>query len=214
MTALTPPAKDGREPLFNLPPLTFALLIGFTAIHLIRAVSLSANQTLVNFLAFMPAAFSHDPLGQSYTILGYGLLHFGWLHFFTNMTGLMAFGSGVERHFGKAWVMLLLWGGVAAGALGHWALEPQSLIPLGGASAGISALFGGLIPLLFHGRNFWAATAVFLLANVAVGLLGIPNEPGLAIAWQAHIAGFGFGLAAVYAKFRFIPHQENDDAIP
>lgn len=205
MTDIKPPQKPDKEPLFNIPPLTFGIVLGLTAIHLVRSFSLPMNQTLVNALAFIPIAFTAQPLTQFYTLLGYGLLHFGWAHFLTNITGFMAFGSGTERLFGKAWLVFILCGGIVIGALGHWALSPQSLTPLGGASAGISALFGTLLIALTHTRrSYWSMVTVFVLTNIIVGFIGLPDRPGLGIAWQAHIFGFAFGLVAAYMRVRYL----------
>lgn len=202
MADLMTPAP--KEPLLNIPPLTLWL-------GLILAICFAALQNevwqdhAVRLFAFIPQAFSHAPLALSYSLLSYVCLHFGWPHILMNITGLLAFGSGTENLLGRRHFIALFIGGAILGALGHWALFPQGENPLGGASAGISAFFGAVLPLLVRRRQLVVAAMVFLTTNLVFGLMGMPGQPGLAIAWQAHIVGFLFGLGYVALLLRYRP---------
>jgi membrane associated rhomboid family serine protease len=192
-----------KEPLFNVPPLTLWL----TA-FLLFCFALLQNQKLfdlaVPLLSFIPQQFTAAPVFYFYTLFSYALLHFGWLHIATNLSGLLAFGSGVERLLGRRIFCLVFIGGVLIGALGHWALFMHGEEPLGGASAGISALFGAVLPMMVSKRRDLAiASIIFILTNLVIGLIGVPQQPGLAIAWQAHIVGFLFGMIFVFGFFYF-----------
>lgn len=194
-----------REPLLNIPPLT--LLFGATMLVCFGLLQLPALfEPAVILFSFVPKAFSQNPAQESYRLLTHAWLHFGWPHLIMNGFGLLAFGSGVERLMGKRIFTIVLFGGVIIGALGHWALYTQSTDPLGGASAGISALFGCILPLLAQRRDLIIATLVFIGMNVIIGTMGMADEPGLAIAWQAHIFGFAFGMLC----FRFIVSKARD----
>jgi len=192
-----------KEPLFNIPPLTFWL-----ALFLLVCFAVLQNdkwlENIVPVFSFIPQYFTVFPVQYSYTLLSYALLHFGWMHIATNLAGLLAFGSGVERLLGRKKFTLIFIGGIIIGALGHWALFPHGTDPLGGASAGISALFGAVLPLIVpNRRDFIIASIIFILTNLIVGLVGMPQQPGLAIAWQAHIFGFLFGIIFVLGLIRF-----------
>lgn len=184
----TPP----KEPLFNVPPLTLWL-----SVILLICFGILQNATwfdrLVPLLSFVPQEFTSAPTTYAYTILTYALLHFGWAHIGTNIAGLLAFGSGAENLLGRKNFCFIFIGGVVLGALGHWALFPHGADPLGGASAGISALFGAVLPLLLKRRDVLIAGIVFILTNLVIGTIGMPQSPGMVIAWQAHIFGFVFG---------------------
>jgi membrane associated rhomboid family serine protease len=186
-----------REPFLNVPPLTMGIFIALFVVQVLRAVSPGLDDLFINWCVLIPVQAWVRP----WTILTYALLHFGWAHFLINTTGLLAFGSGVERFFNRAWYMLIFIGGILFGALAHLALFADSVIPLGGASAGISALFGAVIPLIATGRSFYAAVTVFIVTNIALGMMGMPDDPSLSIAWQAHLGGFIWGLLiAKYVK--------------
>lgn len=206
-TNLPPVTNDNtppREPMLNIPPLTLGLLALFIAIFLCTSFAPHIIGPYLPYLCFIPNVFSHEPLLFAHTILSYALLHFGWAHIVMNGFGLVAFGSGVERICGKKWFLLVFLGGVICGALGHWALFPASMNPLGGASAGISALFGALLPLVIRRDSLLQAIGVFAVMNLVFGLMGMPGQAeGASIAWQAHMAGFIWGLAATLALIRF-----------
>src|SRR5690606_24312235 len=167
------------------------------AVHAIRLASPGLDETLVLHLVFVPALFSDMPLASAYRLVSYTLLHFGWLHLVMNTGGLLAFGSGIERLRGRGMWLFLLIGGSVAGVLTHWVISPHGETPLGGISAGLSALFGALMPLLAGDRRtLFKLIALFAVINFAFGLTGVPDQPDAEIAWQAHLGGFVFGLVA------------------
>jgi membrane associated rhomboid family serine protease len=186
-----------KEPLFNVPPLTLGLAVILILIHTIRVFSPAFDDFAVVYGVFIPELFDKFPLLSFYRLLSYALLHIGLLHLAMNSGGLLAFGSGIEKIMGKGWWVFIMLGGCICGALIHWVLFPHSVIPMAGASAGLSAFFGALMPLLSRSRKSLARmTALFILINIAFGLVGVGQQPGSQIAWQAHVAGFLFGLAA------------------
>lgn len=195
-----------KERLFNLPPLTFwtGIVLGLVFLAMLDG---RFFDWAVDRLSFVPAAFGQQPGLLGYTLLSHALLHFGWPHILTNLAGLLAFGSGVERLYGRRHFFVILIGGIVLGAAGHWALFPTATIPMGGASAGISALFGAVLPVIVQRRELVIASAIFILVNLVIGTIGLPAQPGLSIAWQAHIFGFLFGEAAAFVIFQAIKRR-------
>lgn len=187
-----------RERMFNVPPLTLGLAVILTIIFIAGLLLPDLGDQLMLRLSFVPKSFSAMPGSVFYTLMSYALLHFGWGHFGVNIFGLLAFGSGVERLLGKAEYLLILTGGILAGALGHWVLFPDGLVPLGGASAGISALFGAALPMLVSKRSLISANIVFVVTNIAIGMMGVPGAMDQSIAWQAHLFGFFLGEIVVF----------------
>ena len=121
-----------NEPLFNVPPLTLILTLGLVGVHLIRLVNVTWDAFLVAFFAFVPDLFSTDPLGTAYRLLSYTLLHFGWLHLAMNTGGMLAFGAGVEKIFGRTPMLGILIGGSLTGVLAvndHVWLEDHAFQP-------------------------------------------------------------------------------------
>jgi len=202
-----------REKMFNIPPLTFALVSFLLAIHIACTFLPELGMNILAWTVFMPSYFNDYPLASSYRLASYGLVHINWLHLFVNLTGLAAFGSGIERLSGKRWMIGILILGTILGALGQWACNMHSDIPLAGASAGICALFGALLPLIVPKKSLFAGIMAFVITNMAVGFMGMPDQPGLAIAWQAHIAGFLFGiLVGMWKREHMFVHDEHEEA--
>jgi membrane associated rhomboid family serine protease len=169
-----------------------------------------------------------------WTFVTYGLLHANFAHLLVNGVWLAAFGSPLAWRFGVTRFLLFSAGGAAAGALAHLALHSGDTIPLVGASAAISGHmaaicrfgFGRLGALRASAPEDWQRPARplvealrdrrvlgFLIAWFAVNLaFGLTNAAGAvqsgAIAWEAHIGGFLFGLLA----FRFFDPYRNPAA--
>ncbi len=184
-----------KEPFFNAPPVTIWLVFAVIVLHLFRVVEpFPSERLLVYRYAFIPDVFLQAPLRNAYRLLTYAFLHAGFMHLVVNTTGLLAFASGIERQLGRLWLVVILLAGTVGGVLGHLILFHHDDTPLVGISAGVSALFGALMYVFNGRRGALSAAAVFIATNAAIGLIGMPNEPGLSIAWQAHIFGFLIGM--------------------
>jgi membrane associated rhomboid family serine protease len=199
-----------KEPLLNIPP--FTLWLGIILLGCFGALQNGAwFDRFVPLLSFIPQQFTADPLQHLYTILTYAFLHFSWAHIGANLAGLIAFGSGTERLLSRKNFCFIFLGGVILGALGHWALFPHDSNPLGGASAGISALFGAVLPLMLDKRrDLIIASGIFILTNILFGTMGMPNSPGMVVAWQAHIFGFLFGMIFVFILMKMKRHVSEE----
>lgn len=245
------PAGSVREPAFNLPGVVLALIVLLVTAHAVRSFALSPEtdlQVLIDFAA-VPArwtlsfdasradevlreAGTLEPLARYFveegdakpwTALTYALLHGSWSHVLLNSVWLAAFGSPVARRCGAARFAAIFAVAAIAGALAHALVHPVSVLPMIGASAGVSGLtaaaatfvfpadasrgFGLRAPREAHEqprqslgellRNRGAAT--FLLAwfgsNVLFGFAAQPlGIVDSAVAWDAHIGGFLAGL--------------------
>ena len=223
-----------RQPLFNLPGVVVGLLAVLVAIEAARAYVLDPDTdfALVLALAFIPARVTEPavigvlPGGAGagvWSFLTYAFLHADWSHLLFNGLWLAAFGSPVAWRFGAARFLAFSALGAVAGAALHLAVHPQSMIPMVGASATVSALMAGATRFVFSAggplRTFQGAgpevfrrpapplglalrdsrVAIFLAVwfglNLVFGLL--PDGGGLAsgaIAWEAHVGGFLAGL--------------------
>jgi membrane associated rhomboid family serine protease len=134
-------------------------------------------------------------------------MHGGIAHLFGNMLFLWIFGDNLENLLGhiRYGIFYLLCG--FAAALGQIVLEPDSIIPMLGASGAISGVLGGYI-LLFPQRQVRAIIFNFVTtvpSYVAIGIwivyqliLGYMTPAGSGgVAYAAHIGGFIAGLALV-----------------
>lgn len=157
-----------------------------------------------------------------WTLLTYGFLHGSWMHLASNGLWLAAFGSPVARRLGPGRFLNLLALATIGGALLHWWTRDLDVLPLVGASAGISGATAAAIRFVFApGLRFGALgndavvqaipieplgqlwrnsrallfTAIWFVTNIVfgAGLVPIFGEE-TSIAWQAHIGGFLVGL--------------------
>lgn len=210
------PTAPARQPIFNVPPITKALLIVNVAVHLLRLLlPADVDDALVSTFAFVPARYTETgELGWPALAdpITYQFLHGSFVHLGVNMLALLAFGSGVERRIG-GWRMLvffLVCGVVAAAA--HLAAYPSSPAPIVGASGAISGLFGGVLRFQFGAgpgarRGLWSIIILWVVVNFVFGQTGVPGAEGVAIAWVAHLGGFLAGLLLFDLAARHAAHR-------
>lgn len=138
-------------------------------------------------------------------------LHGGWMHLIGNMWFLFVFGNNVEDRLGHfTFFCFYLVGGVLATAV-HWAISPDSMAPIIGASGAVAAVLGAYAITWPFAR---VHTLVFLVIFItiievpAMLVLGIwfltqllegqtqlsLNTSG-GVAWWAHVGGFLAGMA-------------------
>jgi membrane associated rhomboid family serine protease len=95
-----------------------------------------------------------DPGPQFLNVLTSMFLHGGWMHLLGNMWFLWLFGNNIEDSMSRPrFVVFYLACGVAA-ALAQVYAEPDSIIPMVGASGAISGVMGGYLVLSPRVRVF------------------------------------------------------------
>ena len=160
--------------------------------------------------ATLPADLAVVPAWM--TIFTSMFLHGGWMHIGGNMLYLWIFGDNVEDAMGSLkFVIFYALCGVAA-AFAQGIIDPESTIPMIGASGGIAGILGAYIML--HPK---ASVRTFILIFVFIRFINLPawlvlgvwiagqfvavpqalagNEGG--VAYMAHIGGFLAGMALI-----------------
>lgn len=126
-------------------------------------------------------------------------LHGGVGHVLFNMWFLWIFGNNVEEAFGRLrYILMYIVGGVAA-TMAFVAVNPDSTIPLVGASGAIAAVLGSYA-VLFPGHRVLSLLGWFVVPVPAALFLGLWfvaqfGLGGTNVAWEAHAGGFAFGFA-------------------
>ena len=145
------------------------------------------------------------------TILTSMFMHGGWMHLIGNMLYLWIFGDNVEDSMGHGrFLVFYVLCGVAA-ALAQAIPEPNSEIPMVGASGAISGVLGAYLLLHPHARVLVAIAFGFILHTVRLraglvlvlwfglqlfsNLMAQPGQGG--VAFRAHIGGFVAGMLLV-----------------
>ena len=159
-----------------------------------------------------------DPGRQSSNIFTSMFLHGSWMHLIGNMWFLWLFGNNIEDSMTRPrFVAFYLLCGIAA-ALAQVVVEPDSRIPMVGASGAISGVMGGylllyprvrvytMVPLGFFITSIalpaWVMLIYWMFLQIAGGVTGIFSEGQGGVAFWAHIGGFvaGLVLIKVFAK--------------
>jgi membrane associated rhomboid family serine protease len=125
------------------------------------------------------------------------------------------FGNNIEDRLGHiGFIGFYLLGGIAA-AMTHILMQPNSMIPMVGASGAISAVLGAYMILYPRARIvllIWFFIIVRFIRIPAFLVLGLwfvmqisgilqPSSEG--IAWYAHIGGFAAGIVLILASGKF-----------
>ncbi|MCX2697654.1 MULTISPECIES: rhomboid family intramembrane serine protease [Ochrobactrum] len=217
--------SGGGEPIFNIPGVILALMGMCAAVYIYQNYLISEQRNYAFMLQFalIPARFSlaggfTDPAAL-FTLISYSFMHGGFAHIAVNMIWLAAFGSPLAGRIGTG-RMLAFWvlTSVVAG-LTHYAIYPESVTPLVGASGAISGMMGAAARYGFrrvgHGRRSEFAGPVlpvgltltlkpvlvfvgfWFLINLATGLYSTGGAGLSGIAWEAHIGGFIAGFFGI-----------------
>lgn len=178
------------------------------AMWLIVAV-IGADQNAAGAMGFIPARLSgmvdvSPAVPALLTPLSATLVHGGFFHLALNLLMLLWCGTAVERVLGRGALILLYVVGAFTSAMAQWAIDPQSLVPMIGASGAISAIIGAFA--LSFGRpkqivrsqalnraiNALWLLAAWIVLQLMTGMLA--GGQGLVLATPAHIGGFVAGL--------------------
>ena len=138
-----------------------------------------------------------------FSVLASMFLHANWLHLAGNMFFLWMFGDNVEDRFGRVTYLLFYLVGGAIAALGHVLSDPNSLVPVVGASGAIAAVMGAYLVLAPRARltaiivpifflPFRVPAWIFLIEWLVLQFFTSANS---GVAWIAHVAGFAAGVA-------------------
>ena len=129
-------------------------------------------------------------------------LHAGIAHIAFNLWSLWIFGNNVEEAFGHlGFAIIYLLAGIAA-TFGFVAANPNLTVPLVGASGAIAGVMGAYL-VLFPRHKVMTLIFVRIVAIPASVFLGIWFFSQFLftdgnVAWEAHVAGFLFGIAVAF----------------
>lgn len=213
-------------PIHDDNPVRITPYVTYTTIGLCVAVFLwqigqdpRQAQAIVYGLGLVPAVFFGDRtlppelamVPAELTLVTSMFLHGGFMHLLGNMLYLWIFGNNIEDAMGHGrFIVFYLLCGTAA-ALAQGLPNPDSTIPMIGASGAISGVLGAYLLLYPRARVMVAIPFGFFIHTVyvpAMVVLGLwfliqivssvntnPEQGG--VAWFAHIGGFVAGLALI-----------------
>ena len=211
----------------GLKPVVTFILIGLCVLAFLWQLSYGrAQQAVIYAFGLIPSVlFGNQELPAelavippSATLFTSMFLHGGWMHLIGNMLYLWIFGDNVEDAMGHVkFVIFYVLCGLAA-AFTQAIPEPNSIIPMVGASGAISGVLGAYLLLYPHAKVLvfvplgFFSRVMHLPAGIVLGLWfvlqflsNVFSKGGGGVAFRAHIGGFiaGMLLVAVFKRKQF-----------
>lgn len=206
---------SSRTPYINYVLIISCVLIFFWQLSLGRFAqnaiySLGMIPAVLFDIKQLPADLETIPAWA--TLFSSMFLHGGWMHLIGNMLYLWIFGNNVEDAMGHGrFIIFYLLCGLAA-ALAQALPDPQSAVPMIGASGAISGVLGAYLLLYPHARvlvvipiGFYPFSTrlkagwvlgFWILLQVFNSMMTAADQSG-GVAWGAHIGGFVAGMALI-----------------
>lgn len=220
------PVRD-LNPTRRLPILTY-ILIGINVLVFLWEQTLSPEQLQNAFMemAVVPANLSANPLSLEALLdsVRSMFFHGGWAHLLGNMLYLYLFGDNLEDRLGYILYLVMYFISGFAAVAAQVIIDPNSTIPLVGASGAIAGVLGGylimfpgvrvqgIIPLGGFSRMAewpaWIVLGMWFVLQLFNGVasLGVPTEATTGgVAFFAHIGGFVAGLVLTFLFTRMVP---------
>ncbi len=215
------PIRD-LNPSRTRPVVTYALIAINAAVWLYQVfLYLGGGAAAMNAFVYQFGAVPHwltsgEHAGSYVTPLTSMFMHGGWMHVIGNMWFLWIFGDNVEDALGKVkYVVFYVLCGLIA-VVAQVIIDPDSTVPMVGASGAIAGVLGGYVLLYPRARVLTLVPIVFFITFmelpaflfifvwfgfqllsgfVSLGQMSEATQGG--VAFFAHVGGFLAGLALV-----------------
>ncbi len=138
--------------------------------------------------------------------VSYAFLHGSIMHIVGNMFFLYLFGNNVNDKLGSISYLCLYLGGSVFAGIGHTILHTNPVLGASGAVAAVTGAYLVLFPqtlitvlywFLFIGTMELPALYFIIFKLIVWDNLVEPKFSVAAVAYDAHLAGYGFGIAAM-----------------
>jgi membrane associated rhomboid family serine protease len=222
------PIGDENVGRVRTPYVNWSLIV-LNALVFFYELTLSPRALDAFFLQFGAVPAKITQFENLSSIITSMFLHGGWAHFIGNMLFLFVFGDNIEDAMGHiSYLLFYLLCGIAA-AMTQVLLNPESTIPMIGASGAISGVLGAYIALFPHGKvralvilgffiqvilvPAWVMLGLWFVLQLISGVasLGVGGDTG-GVAFWAHVGGFVAGVVLVWL-FRDREHVAHQRAI-
>jgi membrane associated rhomboid family serine protease len=210
--------------IIKTPWATYSIAGVNIAVHLLTTwnTNFIISETVAGTFGFVPASIPNVNLLAIPTIFTSMFLHGDMLHLIGNTVFLLVFGRKVENQLEiLSFIALYFATGITA-AVTHAFMEPDSYVPLIGASGAISGVLGAffvynpraritliLDPVLIYflcrltiRPPAWIFLAIWFFLQISMGF-----RPRWAsnVAFWAHVGGFVAGAVVAVSVCRYIP---------
>lgn len=222
------PLQD-LNPTRRTPILTW-VLIAINVLVFLWESSLSEARLQDVFMSYsvVPDNISDAPLALDniLDLFRSMFFHGGWAHLLGNMLYLYLFGDNVEDRFGRILYLVLYFGSGIAAAMAQVLVDPNSTVPLVGASGAIAGVLGaylvlfpgvkvrGLVPVgrvqTMSELPAWIVLIMWFGLQLLNGIaaLGPQTQQTGGVAFFAHIGGFIAGAAFALIFSQIVPQPD------
>jgi membrane associated rhomboid family serine protease len=223
------PIRD-LNPTRRFPILTY-ILLGINVVVFVWQMTLSTTelQQLFQNYAVVPARIMADPfsINSALDVIRSMFFHGGFEHIIGNMLYLYLFGDNIEDRLGGILYVVLYFVSGFVAVAAQVVVDPNSTIPMVGASGAIAGVLGGYLFLyptvkvqgiVFLGRfatiQKWPAVIVlglWFVLQLFSGFASLGAEfQGGGVAFFAHIGGFVAGLVLTVLFALVVPQPPKD----
>lgn len=204
------PIRD-HNPSQRVPYVRNLLIFINVTIFLLTAPWAGDAIGLWDQLALYPVAITHGE--WLWGLVTHMFLHAGILHIAGNMLFLWVFGDNLEDQMGSLNFLLFYLACGLAAATGQILVEPESTIPMVGASGAIAGVMGGYLLLfprakvdviaiiIIFIRRFTIPAWVLLAVWFGLQLISSVALVDDGVAYVAHAAGFLAGVLLAVPRF-------------
>jgi len=210
------PLKD-ENPTYRFPLVTILFIGVNILVFFYQIFSPSGLQYYVYKMGAIPYEITHfttlasiPRISPPLALLTAMFLHGSLFHLFGNMLYLWIFGNNIEDFLGPVrFILFFLLCGLGA-SLTHIIFNPNSRVPMIGASGAIAGILGAYM-ILYPTARVLTLAFIWIIPIPAAVLLGfwflaqvLNIGLGGGVAWFAHVGGFliGIGLIKIYSKKR------------
>ncbi len=204
MIPISDSVKSLKFPLFNLAIIALNIYVFYL---MLTSPDIEA---FINTFALIPAQVNFSDTNSLIPFVTSIFLHGGFLHIASNMLFLWVFGDNIESHFGKLWYLMIFFISGIAGGLAQYIFNPDSQIPMLGASGAVSGILGAyyvshphakirsIVFIFFFVTILKVPASIYILywfgLQVLSGFLSIGEGDVGGIAFWAHVGGFIAGV--------------------
>jgi len=211
--------------VIKTPWATYTIVAANILIHLIVTwhTNFIISDRVVRTFGFVPASIGNLNLSAIPTLVTSMFLHGDLLHLIGNMVFLLVFGRKVETQLERLNFFAFYFVTGMTASLAHTLMEPDSSVPLIGASGAISGVLGAffiynpraritlvLDPVLIYFLRrltihppAWVFLPIWFFLQISMGLKPQTSN----VAFWPHVGGFLAGTIMTTAVYKHVPRQ-------
>ena len=204
-----------KTPYANYILIAINFFIFFLSMHMVTGPKGQQGLDLRNWAEQFMLFPDHPYIWQFVT---YAFLHGGLWHILGNMYFLYLFGNNVNDKLGNTGYVCFYLAGAVFSGLGSALLSHNPILGASGAVAAVTGAYLVLYPKTLITVIIWYFydTEIRAMYFIALKLILFDNilmaDPSHGIAYNAHLAGYGFGIFAILGMLAIglIPKDFND----